>query len=270
MAQTREWAALHPNTLNAGERIFLEKSINQEQQEEKERDEQRQRELDAARKLAETESRRSAEQLLSARNLRRLAVGLAIFLVAAIGAAWFALNQKDVAQKNFAKAEAQRLAAVANSLLQEGGNPEQIALLSLRSMNSQYTPQGDDAVVAAASLNIPRRLFVGHSAPVRAAVFSPDGKYMLTGSWDNTARLWDVQTGKEVRQFIGHTANIWTVEFSPDGRYVLTGSWDETSRLWDAQTGKEIHQFTGGGAYYMPDGKVILTNGDEAQCGFGM
>jgi WD40 repeat protein len=68
---------------------------------------------------------------------------------------------------------------------------------------------------------------------------------VLTGSDDHTARLWDVQTGQEVRQFVGHTDQVWSVTFSPDGRYVLTGSYDLTARLWDISTGQVVRQFVG-------------------------
>ena len=47
-----------------------------------------------------------------------------------------------------------------------------------------------------------------------------------------TARLWDVQTGEEVRRFTGHTNKVRDVAFSPDGKYILTASDDGTARLW--------------------------------------
>ena len=77
------------------------------------------------------------------------------------------------------------------------------------------------------------RTFSGHTANVMSVVFSPDGKYVLTGSADKTARLWDAATGRQVRTFVGHTGWIVSVAFSPDGKYVLTGSADGTARLWD-------------------------------------
>ena len=68
---------------------------------------------------------------------------------------------------------------------------------------------------------------------VTSVCFSPDGRQVLTGSDDNTARLWDAATGQELRRFEGHTLPVWSVCFSPDGRQVLTGSSDKTVRLWD-------------------------------------
>lgn len=63
---------------------------------------------------------------------------------------------------------------------------------------------------------------------------------MLTGSDDNTARLWSSETGREVLRFEGHSNSVASVAFSADGKHVLTGSWDGTARLWEAETGKEV------------------------------
>jgi WD40 repeat protein len=87
---------------------------------------------------------------------------------------------------------------------------------------------------------------------------------VLTGSRDNTARLWDAATSREIRAFKGHGGSVYSVAFSPDGKRVLTGSDDKTARLWDAATGKEIRAFMGhGGPVYSvafsPDGKRVLT-----------
>jgi len=96
---------------------------------------------------------------------------------------------------------------------------------------------------------------LGHSAEVRAVAFSHDGNFVLTGSEDRTAILWEVASGKEIRRFVGHKAGINAVAFSPDNRFILTGSGqiqlhtdvtseaqspDATARLWDLNTGKEI------------------------------
>jgi WD40 repeat protein len=68
---------------------------------------------------------------------------------------------------------------------------------------------------------------------LNSVAFSPDGKLGLTGSSDNTARLWDLQTGQELRRFIGHSGAVEWAVFSPDGKTFLTVSDDGTGRMWD-------------------------------------
>jgi WD40 repeat protein len=76
------------------------------------------------------------------------------------------------------------------------------------------------------------RRFTGHTDWVKSVAFSPDGRFVLSGSEDQALRLWEVATGQEVHRFTGHTGGVWSVAFSPDGRYVLSGSYDQTLRLW--------------------------------------
>jgi WD40 repeat protein len=76
---------------------------------------------------------------------------------------------------------------------------------------------------------------------VTSVAFSADGKYIVSGSWDKTIRMWDAQTGKLVSDpFEGHTNSVTSVAFSADGKYIVSGSWDKTIRMWDAQTGKLV------------------------------
>jgi hypothetical protein len=94
--------------------------------------------------------------------------------------------------------------------------------------------------------------------------FSPDGRLALTGSWDKTARLWDVASGRQVRRLAGHAAPVLSVALSPDGRLALTGSDDGTARLWDVASGREVRQLAGhtGGVNsvaFSPDGRLALT-----------
>jgi WD40 repeat protein len=104
---------------------------------------------------------------------------------------------------------------------------------------------------------------VQNPSPVVGVALSPDGSYALTGSRDNIARLWDVATGKVVREFVGHTNILWNVAFSPDGRYVVTASVDKTARLWNVATGQQLRVFPGhanaavGSAIVSPDGRTV-------------
>lgn len=72
----------------------------------------------------------------------------------------------------------------------------------------------------------------GHTATVSEAMFSPDGRRLVTISADKTARLWDVATGALLSTWRGHQGAILTAAFSPDGHRVLTGSYDGTAQLW--------------------------------------
>src|SRR5262245_51958854 len=73
----------------------------------------------------------------------------------------------------------------------------------------------------------------GHTDPVYAVAYSPDGKSLITGGFDNTVRLWDTATRKEIKKFEGHANLVLAVAPSPDGKQVLSGSLDKTAKLWD-------------------------------------
>jgi dipeptidyl aminopeptidase/acylaminoacyl peptidase len=103
----------------------------------------------------------------------------------------------------------------------------------------------------------------GPTGPVTSAVFSPDGRRVLTASLA-TARLWEAESGKLLATFRGHTSPVTSAIFSPDGRQVLTASLDTTARLWEAESGKflAIFQFHTDGvlsAVFSPDGRRVLT-----------
>ena len=83
----------------------------------------------------------------------------------------------------------------------------------------------------------------GHTGYVNSASFSPDGSRIVTGSWDNTARVWDAKSGAEVLTLKGHTSGVMSASFSPDGSRIVTASKDQTAKVWDArplQEGKSV------------------------------
>ncbi len=80
--------------------------------------------------------------------------------------------------------------------------------------------------------------FVGHTNSVVSSAFSADGQFILTGSEDRTAKLWNLQ-GENLQTLIGHTGVIWSVAISHDNKLLATGG-DSTIKLWEAKTGREL------------------------------
>jgi len=70
-----------------------------------------------------------------------------------------------------------------------------------------------------------------HEGMVWALAFSPDGQWVVSGSWDCTVRVWEVVTGQELAR-MEHEDWVLSVAFSPDGKWVVSGSEDGTEQVW--------------------------------------
>jgi guanine nucleotide-binding protein subunit beta-2-like 1 protein len=79
----------------------------------------------------------------------------------------------------------------------------------------------------------PERALRGHGHFVSDVVMSSDGQFALSGSWDKTLRLWDLNTGQTSRQFVSHTKDVLSVAFSADNRQIVSGSRDKSIKLWN-------------------------------------
>jgi hypothetical protein len=77
-----------------------------------------------------------------------------------------------------------------------------------------------------------------HSSWVNCAVVTADGRYIISGSFDNTLKLWDLTSGKEIRTFKGHKDLVTSVILVPGENRIVSASWDHTLRLWDLETGQ--------------------------------
>jgi WD40 repeat protein len=115
----------------------------------------------------------------------------------------------------------------------------------------------------------PIHTFQGHTDYVESVAFTPDGKTILSGSLDNTLKLWNLETGQEINTLSGHRGWVMSVAVSNDGKQALSGSYDKTLKLWDIETGQEIYTFTGHtrsvvAVAFSPDNKMVLSgSGDK-------
>ena len=104
----------------------------------------------------------------------------------------------------------------------------------------------------------------GHSGGVNSVVFSPDGHRVVSGSNDNTVRIWNVATGESQAELKGHSGRVNSVVFSPDGHHVVSGSIDNTVRIWNVATGESEAELKGhtnsvNSVVFSPDGRLVVS-----------
>jgi len=112
------------------------------------------------------------------------------------------------------------------------------------------------------------RSFAAHKDAIYSMALSPDDKILATGSYDQKIKLWDVETGKELKTLSGHNGCIFGLAFRPDGKILASASADRTVKLWDVASGerrdtlsqplKEVYTVA-----FTPDGKRLAAGGAD-------
>ena len=101
----------------------------------------------------------------------------------------------------------------------------------IRPLTPSLTPPGGPLI----------RTFKGHTAWVHSVALTPDGRFAVSGSWDCTLRVWDLQQGQPVRTLEGHKGWVNAVAVTPDGSRAISAASDCTLRVWDLATGQSVH-----------------------------
>ena len=224
-----------------------------------------------------------------------VAAVFALLAVGAILAAKVALDQKSLAQaqsiradrnfeeakQNEARAKQERdsalltqsrfLADVASQRLaaDDAGTAMLLALDALpdpaSGIDRPYAAEAEAALFSARPHL--REALIWYGIFVFSAVFSPDGRTILLGLADGTARIWDIQSKKTIT-LTGHSSLVASAMFSSDGNRVVTASRDRTARVWDAKTGQPLAILSGhtgelSSAAFSPDGQRVVTASND-------
>ncbi len=206
------------------------------------------------------------------RTARRIAAGSLVAVVVSSSLGLMAWNKTKEAEFN----QAESLGRYSLSLLNEHKNLEAFveAIKAGKILQKQqaYNKNVTNALQELLNQKSERNRLEGHDSDVNSVNFSPDGKTLVSGSRDNTIKLWDVETGQEIRTFKGHDNLVTSVNFSPDGKTLVSGSADntiklwnvETGKLWDVETGQEIrtlkgHDYPVWSVNFSPDGKTLVS-----------
>ena len=108
----------------------------------------------------------------------------------------------------------------------------------------------------------------GHRGTVYAVAVTPDGKRAVSGSRDNTLKVWDLASGQEIQTLSGHKDQVWAVALTPDGKRAVSGSADNTLKVWDLESGQELQTLSGHknpvrAVALTPDGKHAVSGSTD-------
>ncbi|WP_155968057.1 WD40 domain-containing protein [Kamptonema formosum] len=108
----------------------------------------------------------------------------------------------------------------------------------------------------------------GHSSTVCAIAISPDGQTLVSGSWDNSIKIWKLSTREAIRTLMGDSKWVLSLAISPDGKTLVSGSADSVIKIWELSTGQEIRALKGHSSWVRslaisPDGQLLVSGSED-------
>ncbi len=184
-------------------------------------------------------------------------------------------NNLKIANLRMMENQSRFVAEKADNLVYEGDSYNALRLLldvlpTKEHPERPYTAEADMALREAFRHN--NAILRGHNGHVLSAVFSPNGRYIVSASTDFTIRIWDVENGAEIKVLRGHTDYVQWAEYSPDGQRIVSASNDGTVKIWDVKSGMAVDSIVGLSKWsvwcagYSPDGKHVAFTSDNTIC----
>ena len=220
----------------------------------------------------ETATGEQAEYIVAGRRAatarqRTLLTAVGAGLAVAVGLAIFAFLQRN-------EAIAQKQAALSRGLIAESQaafarDPSLAGALSIEAYRAKPTFEARASMLTLlAKLRRSRGPVGTHGGRVYAVAFHPDARLLATASADESVRLWDVTTHREVATLNGHDGEVHDVAFSRDGRLLASGAGDGSVRIWDPRGRRQLavlagHEGVVRTVAFSPDGRLLASAGDD-------
>ena len=191
---------------------------------------------------------------------------MAVLIMTGI-ASWMYMQRQQTLKANWMMMEnrSRFIAEKALSLFDEGDSYTSRRILldvlpaDLLHADKPYTPEAERALRYALQNN--SAILKGHKDDVNTVFYNADGTKIISASKDESIRIWDAETGREMQRLIGHNGSVYTASFNNDETQIVSAAGDGTIIVWDAATGEIINSMICdkvNAAYFSPDGKRVV------------